>query len=588
MFFFIINNKKRSLLPFFFFFCIFFFLSIKKHEKEEKKNPFNIDIHLYCWDVVFHRATFVKQSHLDMPPPGWLLVNGVSLSTDVHQQTYDSKAKHIISSPPPMITPPNSVPFTATMNDRQYQKLENADSPKKIFIDRQIQKAKALPGLIKWENNKIISNRSFFFRGTALSRHSAPYTNPTDSNPLTNDNHEDSYQAVVVPDNDDDSSPIQQHREQTNEIRRPRVSFSDFNKVQFFEDSNENSQQSTHRRHRHRTSKKSNAVIASNHTSPPSIQHSQSLYTPYRPLSRQQPIGHELNIKKQQIIPSPRVQSSRIAHLPDILNQTLPTETSIHEKYVLQRERPLLRIPEPAVEVPINSSAEMSRESARAGGLRSSAVHDYNDHNSKFDLGDSGNSALLNSSSMSSSLTNRQRPPLRTISLRQQFMSPLKTKSTSISNNHQILTNTRRSVSLKQTIPHIHSIDDDHDDIHTNGLLSTYENRPMTGVTSSKQLRRNYIIHFNSKSPYNGNTPIDSNETNRHINKSSFHEPSEERFQNVLKVVRPPYISSISGTHHDSTLHQTTNHTNGSIRSSRTNSGHQSHEYHLTSNTIYV
>ena len=54
-------------------------------------------------------------------------------------------------------------------------------------------------------------------------------------------------------------------------------------------------------------------MIANNHVSPPSIQHSQSLYTSYRPLSRQHPVERELNIRKQHLIPSPRVHSSRIA-----------------------------------------------------------------------------------------------------------------------------------------------------------------------------------------------------------------------------------------------------------------------------------
>ncbi len=93
-------------------------------------------------------ATFTEQSHLDMPPPtGWLHVNGVSLSNDVQQQAMqpsDHRAKQITSP-----IPPNSMPFTATNTERQYQKLENADLPKKLFMDRQIKKAKSLPGLIK-------------------------------------------------------------------------------------------------------------------------------------------------------------------------------------------------------------------------------------------------------------------------------------------------------------------------------------------------------------------------------------------------------------------------------------------------------
>ncbi len=102
-------------------------------------------------------VTFVEQSHLAMPPPGWLHVNGFSLSTDVQQQsshTSNDRAKYVTSPVPPLISPPNSMPFMATMidgqhNNTQYQKLENTDLPKKLFIDRQIKKAKSLPGLIK-------------------------------------------------------------------------------------------------------------------------------------------------------------------------------------------------------------------------------------------------------------------------------------------------------------------------------------------------------------------------------------------------------------------------------------------------------
>jgi hypothetical protein len=95
-------------------------------------------------------TTINEQSHLDMPPPGWLHVNGVSLSTDVHQPS-DNRTKTITSPVPPSISTPNSLPFTTTMmeGNRHYQKLENADLPKKLFIDRQIKKAKSLPGLIK-------------------------------------------------------------------------------------------------------------------------------------------------------------------------------------------------------------------------------------------------------------------------------------------------------------------------------------------------------------------------------------------------------------------------------------------------------
>ncbi|CAF0755913.1 unnamed protein product [Adineta steineri] len=52
---------------------------------------------------------FAKQSHLTMPPPLWLHVDGVSLPTDIHQyqssvRSYDYQTKHLQSpaqSPPP-------------------------------------------------------------------------------------------------------------------------------------------------------------------------------------------------------------------------------------------------------------------------------------------------------------------------------------------------------------------------------------------------------------------------------------------------------------------------------------------------------
>jgi hypothetical protein len=420
------------------------------------------------------------------------------------------------------------------------------------------------------------------------SLHSATYVDPVVPDPTTNPPLDDSFH-VVVADNDVNSVPVSQHGERTNETRRNRVYFADFNRVQFFDNNNEELQQSTsinkHRRHRKHSSKKSTPVIANNHVSPPSIQHCQTLYTPYRPLSRQQQVGNELHIRKQQITASPRIYSSRITHLPDIINQTLPVENSIHEKYILQREKSFLRLPEPAVEIPINSSAEMSRESTRAGGIRLSAVQDYYDQNYKFESNDGSTGALFNSGSISSSLTGRQRPPLRAISLRQQFTSPIRLKTTGILNSQQSMTNLRRSASLKHSIPRMHSVDDENEELPNNDSFLTLENRPMTGIHSSKQLKRNYVIHFNSKSPSNGNTTMDSIESNRHFLKSNYRDTSPERFQNLLKVVRPPYIT---GPPHDSTIPTTTNTINGSLRLSRTNSGRGPHEFHVASNTIIV
>lgn len=390
------------------------------------------------------------------------------------------------------------------------------------------------------------------FRGTALSHHSAPQMNPSTK---------DETLAERANDTDNEfSSHTHRSPERSGDTRRPRVSFSNFNRVQFFEDHNESPNHP--RRHRNRTSKKSTMPMNNNNpVSPPSIQHSQTLYIPYRPLSRQQqPVGHELNIRKQQLIPSPRAHSSRIAHLPDILNQSLPSDHLSQDKYHLQREKSFFQFPEPASEVPMNSSTEISRESTRAGGSRPMA--DYADPTNP----------LLNSSSLSSSLASRQRSNFRTISLRQQFTSPLRTKPINFTPN-QI---TRRSASLKQANIRNSSIDDDQDDIqnHQHHLLSTFDHRPTIGNNPSKHLKRNYIIHFNSKTPSNGNES----------QKSNSHENSQERFQNVLKISRPPYIHN---SHPDSSL-QTAPPLNGSIRSSRTTSGRGSNDYQLPSNTIFV
>ena len=66
-------------------------------------------------------------------------------------------------------------------------------------------------------------------------------------------------------------------------------------------------------------------------------------------------------------------------------------------------------------------------------------------------------------------------------------------------------------------------------------------------------------------------------------------ESSEERFQNVLKIVRPPYLTSAHHSHPDFTLQATAaNHTNGSLRSSRNTSADASQDYHLPAKPIFV
>jgi len=417
-------------------------------------------------------------------------------------------------------------------------------------------------------------------RGTALSHHGSVSSAFSMKPSVTDDLR-----------NEEESLPSPQAIEQHHEVRRPRVSFSEFKKIQFFDEPDDSTYQSplsTNRRHRHRSAKKLASVILNTQVSPPSIQQSQSLYTPYRPLSRQQPVEHELNIRKQQLMPSPRAHTSRITHLPDILNQTLPNDTSsAHERLVIQREKTFYQFPESAAaENPINSSTEISRESTRAGGIR--PIVNLAD---SVEPNDFTANSFLNSSSISSSTASRQRSNLRSISLRQQFMSPIRSKQINTqTTTTTTTTSSRRSASLKNAIVRNHSVDENpHDPSNQN-----FENRPMTGLSPTKHSKRNYIIHFNSKSPFNGNTAFDAYDSARHIStKTSFHETSPERFQNLLKVVRPPYITNLHSSHQDPSLPSTTtvtakSHFNGSIRSSHTTSEHTAHDYHVATNTIFV
>ncbi|CAF1281980.1 unnamed protein product [Adineta steineri] len=509
-------------------------------------------------------ASSKEHSYSIMPSPAARLhMNNGNLSADIHQQgiyTSDYRTKYVTNAVSPMLALPTTTftTTTSTANDSQhnniqYQKIENIDLSKKVFIDRQIKKAKSLSGLIK---------------GTVLSRHAplhpSPNTDSTTSNGSTNNLHENLPTSTVT-NNEEDSTTTHQQHEQTNETRRPRVSFSQFHKIQYFED---NTRQ---HRHRHRSARKASAVIGNNHISPVSTQHSELSNPSYRPLSRQQLFGQETTIKKQQLTASLRGYSSRTTHLPDIIN-----ETPIHEKHVLQREKPLLEIPEPAAEIPINSGPDGSRESSRAGTIRPSVMQSYTDHNYKQETNDRGLKTSLSNSSITSLLGNRQRLPLHTLSLRQQFTSPTtRAKTTNVSNNHQTLTSSRRSESLKYSSTNLHSNDDNSNEINDTELLSAFGHRPMTGISSSKHIKRNYIIHFDSK-----------NSSNEYSTTNDSTTPA--RFHNVLKFVRSPYLTSILNTNHDSNLQTTMNNANGTIRSAHINNDHGSSEFHGISNTIVV
>ncbi|CAF0905825.1 unnamed protein product [Rotaria sordida] len=572
---------------------------------------------------------FIEQSHSTMPPSVWLHVNGVSLTTDIHQyqppvHTYDYRTKHLqspVRTPtPPLISSPTVVPCSITMIDRpynnnnnnnmnkQYQKLDNIDLPKKIFIDRHIKKAKSLPGLIK---------------GTALSRHtplhSSTFVSPAPTNPLTIKIQDDQLPNVTIDNDDDNSLPLSQTLIQQSDIRRPRVYFADFNKVQIIEDNNtETSQQQQphikRRHHRHRTTKKTFITNGMNYTSP-SIQQPQTLHNSSLPLSYHQ-IGQELNIKKQQSLLTHRTNSSHSIYLPEIPNQSLLNETSLNDnsngKYILQREKPLNYFPKTNHDIPSNSSMDILSDITHTdGNTHSSSIHDSHNRTHDSESIDNSNGMLhLTSSSISSTSTNRQRSLLHTISLRQQFQTPIKIKATGISstttttnnnnnnNNHhqqpQINNsklNTYRSISFKNSTS---KTSDDNDDLNKSSL--PIDNRPITANGSIKQLKRSDVIHFNSKNPFGNNTTNDLNEINRHTNKSNIHEINRERFRNVLTIVRPPYVTnsntssnmSSTFTHNDS-ITQTNNHNQiKNIRSSRSTSARGSVGLHIASNTIIV
>lgn len=113
---------------------------------------------------------FVEPANISLPPSVWLHVSGVSLATEVPTyqppaHTYDYRTQHLQSPvqppTPPAASPATVVPCSVTVIDGPYSNstsninkqahtLENADMPKRYFIDRHIKKAKSLPGLIKY------------------------------------------------------------------------------------------------------------------------------------------------------------------------------------------------------------------------------------------------------------------------------------------------------------------------------------------------------------------------------------------------------------------------------------------------------
>jgi len=286
--------------------------------------------------------------------------------------------------------------------------------------------------------------------------------------------------------------------------------------------------------------------------------------------------------------------------LPDIQNPSLPIELSSNDnsngKYTLLREKPLIRLPRPVIEIPSALAPDNSSEDIQNGIGRSSPIQDSHIQIHEYESGESSTATFLQSSpSISTTSINRPRPLLRTISLRQQFITPNKLKptgptSTTNNNNNYYyhsnnsLLNTRRPGSLKPSTLQMH---DDNDDLHPiNPSLLISERRPMTGTKFIKQSKRSDIIHFNSKIPVGGNPTNDSN-------KSHIHDPTQERFQNLLTVVRAPYVTGNGTSSNVSSIipNDSTMHPNQSIahfRSSRSKSARGPFGFHITQSSILV
>lgn len=437
--------------------------------------------------------------------------------------------------------------------------------------------------------------------------HSSTFSSPAPQNSVINKIPDDQLPNVNHDNGDVTPPQLPEPIEQNNEIRRPRVYFADYNKIQFFEDNNELSQQQQNttkvRRYRNRTPKKASNMNGA-HALSPSIQQTQVLNTATLPLSHHQ-ITQELNIKKQQINFIPRSHLTRSAtHLPNITNEIISHEQSSNEnsngKYILQREKPIAYFPKPASDLPVNSSLDMATETVRLNNVHSTPRQSSHTRSQDSEIIDSPNTTLnLVSSSIASTSTNRQRVSLQTISLRQQFSTPNRTKAASMSlannpNNQQQqpshLSSSKstvyRSISLKSNSS---QTPDENDNASIQKSSVGNETRPTTANGPNRQIKRSDVIHFNPKHSFGMNANMDSN-------KSQTHESIKQRFQNLLTIVRPPYATN-SGTSYVSSSSTTTdsprhifhhNQPKGHIRSSRSTSARGSVGLHITQNTIIV
>ena len=116
-----------------------------------------------------------------------------------------------------------------------------------------------------------------------------------------------------------------------------------------------------------------------------------------------------------------------------------------------------------------------------------------------------------------------------------------------------------------------------------------------TRTESAKALKRAHVIHFNSKNPVVAPATTETHGIHRQTSRVTTRKSSQERFQNLLTIVRPPYITgahgSLSVPVNDFTT-STGNSTNptpcGISRSIRRTSAQGPLVFHITSNTIVV
>jgi hypothetical protein len=407
------------------------------------------------------------------------------------------------------------------------------------------------------------------FRGTAFSQQTSLNWTPSVDNSVTNYRYDDS----KLGSNDGSQNSRLCDIETNNELRRPRVYFADVNRVQFFDDTTDSSLDSSamamqHRRSLHVLSNKSTSPPARKPISSTKLQHAQTFCISSAHQVKQH--RQDSTIHKQTSI-----SSSNTKPLPVIAN-------SMREKYTLQRDKPFLRFPEPACEQLMNSSTDISRDSTRASDVQSLATRlSINESSASYDT-DGTAHGLLSSMPISS----QQRLPRRTISLRQQFVSPRKSKATDSNHSSQV----HRSRSMKPMTARMPSTNDDNLCLpEQHELIFTEDSQSTMGSNSFQRTNRNYINHFDMKTSLNRYGTVESQRTPDHYrSKSIYTKATSDDTANSSRM----YLSTgLINTPQDSAMYQI-NRQAPIDRHVRllgdTGGARQMYEYQIASNTIIV